>query len=310
LGFRCNKCFRVGFSGKLSGIAFSIKEERMKVTANGISMHYMLEGPESAPVITLSHSLATDLTMWEPQMESLLASYRVLRYDTRGHGKTSVPRGHYSLEMLAEDVLGLLQALGIRKTAFMGISMGGMIGQVLGLKAPDLIEALILCDTSSRIPEEAKPVWNERIETVQSKGMESQVESTIERWFTPPFREERPEVVEKIVAMIRATSPLGYIGCGHAIRDLNLTDKIPDIRVPTLIIVGEDDPGTPVSASRVIHEKIKGSELVILKSAAHLSNIEQAEAFNKAVLGFLAKIKERSERAPEDAHHRKMREGP
>jgi len=262
----------------------------MKIKANGISMHYILEGAESAPVITLSHSLATDLTMWEPQMEMLLKSYRVLRYDTRGHGKTGTPEGPYSLEVLAEDALGLLKALGIEKTFFMGISMGGMIGQVLGLKAPGLLEGLVLCDTSSRVPDEAKPIWNERIETVQKKGMESQVEATLERWLTPHYRKERPEVVEKITAMIRGTNPQGYIGCGHAIRDLNLTDKIAAIKVPTLIIVGEDDPGTPVAASQVIHEKIKGSELVILKSAAHLSNIGQAEAFNKAVLNFLGKL--------------------
>jgi 3-oxoadipate enol-lactonase len=261
----------------------------MKITAKGISMHYMLEGAESAPVITLSHSLATDLSMWEPQMEPLLKSCRVLRYDTRGHGNTETPPGPYSLEVLAEDVLGLLKVLGIEKTFFMGISMGGMIGQVLGLKAPGLLEGLVLCDTSSRVPDEAKPIWNERIETVQRKGMESQVEATLERWLTPRYRKERPAVVEKITAMIRGTNPQGYIGCGHAIRDLNLTDKIAAIKVPTLIIVGEDDPGTPVAASQVIHEKIKGSELVILKSAAHLSNIEQAEAFNKAVLNFLGK---------------------
>ena len=262
----------------------------MKITANGISMNYRLEGAESAPVITLSHSLATDLTMWDPQMDPLLKSYRVLRYDTRGHGKTEAPQGPYSLELLADDVLGLLKALGIEKTFFMGISMGGMIGQVLGLTAPGLLEGLVLCDTSSLVPDEAKPVWDERIEAVQKKGMESQEEATLERWFTPTYRKEHPEVVEKITAMIRGTKPQGYIGCGHAIRDLKLTDKIAAIKVPTLIIVGEDDPGTPVAASQVIHGRIKGSELVILKSAAHLSNIGQAEAFNTAVLNFLGKI--------------------
>jgi 3-oxoadipate enol-lactonase len=262
----------------------------MKITANGISIHYTLEGAESAPVVTLSHSLATDLNMWGPQMEKLLTSYRVLRYDTRGHGKTEVPQGPYSLEMLAEDVLGLLEALRINKTFFMGISMGGMIGQVLALKAPAVIEGLVLCDTSSLVPDEAKPIWDERIETVREKGMESQVEATIERWFTPGFRKERPEVVEKVVAMIRGTNPQGYIGCGRAIRELKLTDKLSAIKAPTLIMVGEDDPGTPVAASRVIHEKIKRSEMVILKSAAHLSNIEQASAFNKAVLNFLSKF--------------------
>jgi len=265
----------------------------MKVTANGIRIHYLLEGAESAPVITLSHSLATDLSMWEPQMGALLESWRVLRYDTRGHGKTEAPQGPYTLDLLAEDVLALLQALGIEKTVFMGISMGGMIGQVLGLKAHALLEGLVLCDTSSRIPEEARPIWNERIETVRREGMESQVEATLERWLTPPFRETHPEIVGKITAMIRNTNPQGYIGCGHAIRDLNLTDRLGAVRAPTLIIVGEDDPGTPVAASQVIHDKIEGSELAILKSAAHLSNIEQAATFNRTVLDFLGRIGEK-----------------
>ena len=172
----------------------------------------------------------------------------------------------------------------------MGISMGGMIGQVLGLKAPEILSGLILCDTASRIPDEAWPVWNERIEAVREKGMESQVDSTIERWFTPRFRDRRPEVVKGVEAMIRATSIEGYAGCAHAIRELNLTERISDIRAPTLIIVGEEDPGTPVSASEEIQRRIRNSELVVLKSAAHLSNIEQSAAFNKAVLDFLGKI--------------------
>lgn len=262
----------------------------MEITANGISIHHTLQGAEPAPVVTLSHSLATDLSMWEPQMDALLSSCRVLRYDTRGHGKTSVPPGPYSFDMLAEDAAALLDSLGIKKTVFMGISMGGMIGQVLGFKHRDLLSGLVLCDTMSRIPEEAKSIWAERIHAVQKEGMESQVESTIARWFTPAFREKSPEVVKKVEAMIRATGPEGYIGCAQAICELDLAERISAIKVPTLIIVGEDDPGTPVSASKEIHEKIKGSELVILKSAAHLSNIEQAEAFNSAVLNFLRKI--------------------
>ena len=259
----------------------------MKITANGVNVHYTLEGPETARVITLSHSLATDLSMWEPQMGPLIKSFRVLRYDTRGHGKTEAPQGPYSLEMLADDALGLLRALDIEKTFFMGISLGGMIGQALGLKAPEVLSGLILCDTASRIPEEARSVWSERIEAVRQKGMESQIESTIARWFTPSFRDGRPEEIERVETMIRATIPTGYIGCAHAIRELNLTEKIGRIRMPALILVGEEDPGTPVSASEEIHDKIKGSELVILKSAAHLSNIEQSEAFNRAVLDFL-----------------------
>jgi 3-oxoadipate enol-lactonase len=261
----------------------------MKITANGISMNYQLEGPANATVVTLSHSLATNLSMWDFQMPALTSRFRVLRYDTRGHGGTDAPEGPYSLEQLAEDVRALLHALGIPRTHFVGLSLGGMIGQILGLQYPRNLHSLVLCDTSSRVPPEAKPMWDERIHTARTQGMEPHVESTIGRWFTGPFREKHPEVVNPVRGMIRTTNPRGYIGCGQAIVALNLTDRLPAISVPTLIIVGEDDPGTPVTASRTIHEKIKGSELVILKSASHLSNLEQVEAFNRAVMAFLGK---------------------
>jgi len=259
----------------------------MKIYANGITMHYELEGPESAPVASLSHSLATDCSMWDLQAAVLKSGYRVLRYDTRGHGCTDAPEGPYTLEQLADDAKALLQALHISKTHFMGISMGGMIGQVLALKDPGLLRSLILCDTSSRIPEEALPVWEERIGLAQQQGMDALVESTMERWFTAPFRAKPIPVLEKIRGMIRTTPLKGYIGCSRAIMKLNLTERLTEIELPTLIVVGEEDPGTPVAASQTIHEQIKGSELVILKSAAHLSNIEQQKGFNTAVLDFL-----------------------
>jgi 3-oxoadipate enol-lactonase len=262
----------------------------MKITANGISINYTLEGPASAPVVTLSHSLATNLSMWDPQIPALISRYRVLRYDTRGHGGTDAPEGPYSLEQLAEDARALLQALGIARTHFIGLSLGGFIGQILALKYPQMLHGLVLCDTSSRVPPEARPTWDERIKVTRTQGMEPHVEPTVGRWFTAPFREKHPEVVDRVRPMIRATSPRGYIGCCQAIAGLDLTDRLHAISAPTLIIVGEDDPGTPVAASRTIHEKIRGSELVILKSASHLSNMEQPEAFNRAVTGFLSKL--------------------
>jgi 3-oxoadipate enol-lactonase len=262
----------------------------MKITANGITMHYEMEGSESAPVVTLSHSLATDLSMWDLQVAALKSGYRVLRYDTRGHGGTDAPEGPYTLEQLAEDAGALLQALGIRKTHFMGISMGGMIGQTLALKDPGLLRSLILCDTSSRIPEEALPVWEERIGLAQKQGMDALVESTMERWFTASFRRKPLPELEKVRRMIRTTPVKGYAGCSRAIMRLNLTVRLREITLPTFIVVGEEDPGTPVAASQAIHEHIKGSELVILKSAAHLSNIEQQQAFNTAVTGFLKRL--------------------
>ncbi len=241
----------------------------MKVRTNGIETHYTLEGAAGAPVVTLSHSLATDLSMWEPQMAALRARYRVLSYDTRGHGGTDVPATAYTLDQL--------------------LSMGGMIGQTLALKHPEVFASLSLCDTSSRIPAEAKPLWADRIKTAETQGMEPLVEPTLARWLTAPFRERRKDVADKVAAMIRSTPPKGYAGCCHAIAALDLTERISAISLPTFVIVGEEDQGTPVAASKVMHERIKGSQLVILPSAAHLSNLEQPQAFTDALIGFLDK---------------------
>jgi 3-oxoadipate enol-lactonase len=262
----------------------------MNITVNGISVHYTLEGPASGPFITMSNSLASNLSMWEPQMPVLTSRYRVLRYDTRGHGGTDATAGPYSLDELSEDVRALLQALGITRTHFIGLSMGGMIGQIMALKYPQMLQSLVLCDTMSRVPTEAKPMWDDRIHTAETGGMEPLVEPTLARWFTEPFRQKGSPVLDQVRTMIRSTPPRGYTGCCHAIAALNLTDHLKAISLPTLIIVGEDDPATPVAASRVIHEQIKGSELVILRAAAHLSNLEQPEGFNQALTAFLSKV--------------------
>lgn len=262
----------------------------MKTTANGISVNYTLDGPASAPVVTLSHSLAADLAMWDPQMKALTATYRVLRYDTRGHGGTDAPAGAYTLEQLAEDARALLHTLGVTKTHWIGLSMGGMIGQTLALSSPGLFLSLALCDTSSRVPAEARPIWQERIATAETQGMEPLVEPTIGRWFTAPFREQRQDVVDPVRTRIRTTNPRGYAGCCHAISELDLTDKLSAIKLPTLIVVGEEDQGTPVAASQAIQAKIAGSRLEIITSAAHLSNLEQPEAFTRIVTSFLSRV--------------------
>jgi len=259
----------------------------MKIQANGISVNYTFDGPANAPVVTLSNSLATNLGMWEPTLPALTSRFRVLRYDTRGHGQTEAPRGAYTLEQLAEDALGLLRALDVQRTHWVGLSLGGMIGQTLALKAPDALMSLSLCDTSSRLPADAKPMWDERIRTAETKGMEPLVESTLARWFTAPFRERHKDVVDRVATMIRTTPVAGYAGCCQAIAALNLTDRLSAIKLPTVVIVGEDDPGTPVAASRVIADNIKGARLDIIPAAAHLSNMEQPEAFNRALSGFL-----------------------
>ena len=263
----------------------------MKISANGISVNYTFDGPANAPVVTMSHSLATDLGMWDPTLPALTSRFRVLRYETRGHGQTEAPRGAYTLEQLAEDALALLRALNVQRTHWVGLSMGGMIGQALALKAPDALLSLSLCDTSSRIPAEAKPQWEDRVRTAEAKGMEPLVEPTLARWFTAPFRERHKDVVEKVAKMIRTTPVAGYAGCCQAISALNLTDRLSAIKLPTVVIVGEDDPGTPVAASRVIAENIKGARLDIIPAAAHLSNMEQPEAFNRALSSFLGGVR-------------------
>jgi 3-oxoadipate enol-lactonase len=260
----------------------------MRTVANGIVTRYALEGPADAPVVTLSHALAASLEMWEPQLPALTERYRVLRYDTRGHGGSEVPPGAYTLDTLADDVLGLLDALGIARTHFVGLSMGGMIGQTLALKRPEVLGGLVLADTSSHVPPESGPMWDERVATAGQRGMAALAEGTLERWFTAPFIARSPEVVDGIRGLIRTTAPLGFIGCSRAIQRLNTTDRLGEIRLPSLIIVGEQDMGTPVAAAEVIHQGIAGSKLVVLDPAAHLSNIEQAAKFNQALTAFLA----------------------
>ncbi len=259
----------------------------MKITANGIGIRYELEGPETAPVVVMSHSLAANVAMWDDQMP-VLSGYRVLRYDTRGHGGTDVPEGDYTLDQLARDVLGLLDALAIEKAHFVGLSMGGMVGQTAALADPGRFLSLSLCDTSSRIPPEARALWNERMTAARAGGMESLVDSTIDRWFSPEFRSAEPGPVDRVRDMVRATAVAGFTGCCAAIRDLDLTDRLAEIRIPTLLVVGEHDPGTPVAAHEVIRDRIAGSRLVVIDRARHFTNVETADIFNDTLTTFLA----------------------
>jgi 3-oxoadipate enol-lactonase len=259
----------------------------MRIKVNGMQMNYELSGKKGSPVVVLSHSLASSLVMWNPQMDALNPHFQVLRYDIRGHGKSDVPPGPYTLELLAGDIIGLLDALDIERVHFVGLSIGGMIGQSLALNHIHRLRSLALCDSASVIPQEAQPIWQERINKALSKGMEAQIDETMERWFTPSFLKQSSPMLEIIRKQILATSVQGYIGCAEAIRKLNYLDRLSEIKISTLIMVGEDDPGTPVSASEAMHKQLSKSKLVILPSARHLSNIEQAEAFNATLLKFL-----------------------
>lgn len=256
-----------------------------KVFANGINIAYRFDGPVDAPVVLLSNSLMSNLSMWDPQIAVLEKSYRVLRYDTRGHGATDDPPGPYSIKLLAEDAIALLDGLGIDKVHFAGLSMGGMIAQYAGANFPERVASLLLCDTASEMP--TLEMWNDRISMAESQGIPAMVEPTLKRWFTAPYLARQHPDLEKVAEMIRTTSPIGYVGCASAVRDMSQTSMLKNIKAPTIIIVGEDDPACTVAQSRVLEEQIVGSTLVILPEAAHLANIEQIDAFNQAMTTFL-----------------------
>ena len=259
----------------------------MKIRANGIEINYEIHGKEGAPWLTLSHSLACSVRMWDPQVAALKDRYRILAFDTRGHGASEAPKGAYTLELLADDLFFLLKELKIAATHYCGLSMGGMIGQTFALKYPGIFQTLALADTTSRYPAEAWKVWQDRVKVVEAQGMQPLAQPTLERWFTEPFRRTNPATVDGIRKLILATPPAGYIGCSNAIPKINLTARLKEIKCPILVIVGADDPGTPVSMAKEMHDNAPGSKLVILPSAAHLANLEQPEAFTKALRGFL-----------------------
>lgn len=260
------------------------------IAVNGIDIAYQIDGPDDAPIVVMSNSLASNLSMWDAQVAALVPRYRVVRYDTRGHGQTSAPGGTYSIDLLVDDLIGLLDALGIKKSAFCGLSLGGMIGQQLGIAHADRFTGLVLADTISRWPEGAGVLWAGRIRAARQQGMKALVSATLERWFTPSFLEARPPEVEKIAQMIEATPVPGYAGCCDAISKIDFTDQLSAITLPTLVICGADDPATPVAASEVIHQNIAGSELAVIEQASHLANVEQPAAFGEALIGFLDRL--------------------
>jgi 3-oxoadipate enol-lactonase len=257
----------------------------MKARTNGIDTNYTIEG--EGPWLVFSHSLACNVAMWEPQIKAFSKRYKVVCYDTRGHGQSSAPAGAYTLDQLADDAKALLDSLGIKSCHWVGLSMGGMIAQTFQLKYPGIFKTMTLADTTSRYPAELQSTWQARIDTASSKGMEPIVQPTLERWFTEPYRKSGAPVVGRIAEAIRATPVPGFVGCCHAIPKINVSARLKEVKIPSLVIVGEQDPGTPVSMAQEIHENLPGSELVIIPSAAHLSNLEQPEAFNKALAGFL-----------------------
>lgn len=257
----------------------------MQARINDLVVNYEVSG--QGPWLTLSHSLATTLHMWQPQMQALSQHFTVLRYDTRGHGLTAAPPAPYTLEQLADDAHALLQHLGVARSHWLGLSMGGMVGQMLALRQPHLLHRVVLADTTGQVPPAGAQIWADRVVTARAQGMQAVVQPTLSRWFTDTFHAAHPLLMEHIGAMIASTPLEGYAGCCAAIATTNTLEALKQQRSPALVIVGEQDQGTPPAAARALAQHWPGAQLVLLPDAAHLSNMEQPDAFNAAVLGFL-----------------------
>ena len=250
-------------------------------------LNYRLDGPQGAPVLVLSNSLGTDLGMWDAQIPAFTEHFQVLRYDTRGHGQSLVSEGPYSIEQLGRDVLALLDALHIERAHFCGLSMGGLIGQWLGIHAGERLNKLVVCNTAAKIGEPS--VWNPRIEMVLRDGpaaMAGLRDASIARWFTEDYAQAHPEQVKRITDMLAATSPQGYAANCAAVRDADFRDQLGAIKVPLLIIAGTEDAVTPPSGSHYIQEHVPGAQYAEFY-AAHLSSVQAGDAFSQRVLAFL-----------------------
>jgi 3-oxoadipate enol-lactonase len=255
----------------------------MKAKVNGTELNYEVSGSEGKPWLVLSHSLACTVRMWDPQVAAFQGRFRILNYDMRGHGASAAPDGAYTLDMLADDVVGLMKELKIQSAIYVGLSIGGMIGQTLALRQTKLFDKMVLADTGHAQPPEAIKQWDDRIRIAQTQGMRALVPSTMERWFTPSFRESPP--AKKIAELIANTPVAGYVGCGRAIMKLNTTARLKEIKLPVLAIAGEADPAAP--GTKYVGENVPGAKLVMLKQAAHIANVEQPEKFNQALRDFL-----------------------
>jgi 3-oxoadipate enol-lactonase len=252
---------------------------------NDVRIHYELAGPAHAPVLMFSNSLGTNLSMWDAQVSEVTKKFRVLRYDKRGHGQSSVPPTPYTIEQLGRDAAALLDFLKLDTVHFCGLSIGGQTGMWLGIHAPRRLKKLVLCNTGAKIG--SPETWKPRIDAVRKGGLKAISDAVIERWFTAGFRAKEPATISKIQQALESTNPEGYAGCCAAVRDFDCREKLGGIPTPTLVIAGAHDPATPPADGRFVAEKIPAARYVEL-NAAHLSNLEDRDRFTAEVVNFLA----------------------
>jgi 3-oxoadipate enol-lactonase len=254
------------------------------VEVGDLRLNYRFDGPQKAPVVVLSNSLGTNLSMWDPQATVLCEKFCVLRYDTRGHGLSTVTPGPYAIEQLGRDVLALLDALEVESAYFCGLSMGGMIGMWLGIHAANRMKGLVLCNTAAKIG--TADTWNARIKDVKERGMAAIATTVVLRWFSEDFVKKSPEVIEAMRQMLLQAPPGGYAACCAAVRDADFSQDLSRATARTLVIAGAQDPVIPSAHAHLVAGGIPGASYLELQ-AAHLSNIEAAPQFSAALLKFL-----------------------
>jgi 3-oxoadipate enol-lactonase len=260
----------------------------MHITANGISINYQVDGKDG-PWLVLSNSLATDLSMWDEQAGALSSTYRVLRYDQRGHGKTEATAGRYTFELLMADALALMDALAIAHAHFCGLSMGGATALGLAQRHPARINRVVVCDSGCASTPQSAQQWEERIAVAQQEGMAALVEPTVTRWFPPEVVAAKPPYLDHVRAMIRATPVAGFIGCAAALADHDFRSKVSSTKPPVLFIAGEKDAGGAVAiAMRGLHHTLPSSRYVELAGAGHISNLDDPQGFTGALRSFLS----------------------
>ena len=260
-------------------------------TTSTPALHYSVREPRSgrAPRLTvvLSHALGCDLSMWDALANQLACDCRVISYDHRGHGSSEAPAGLYAMADLADDAARLLRELDTGPVVWIGLSMGGMVGQELALRHPSLVRGLVLANTTSGYPEAARALWEQRIATVREQGIEAIADAVMGRYFHDGFRARQAATVERFRRRLVSTDPLGYVGCCNAVGGVDTTERLPRIAVPVLVIAGELDQGTPVAMSQAMTEAIPGARMVVLPEASHLGAIEQPELFAQHAVSFL-----------------------
>ena len=259
----------------------------MKVNSNGVTLNVKIEGPDNVPCLILSHGVATNLSMWDGVVPLFSQRYRVVRYDTRGHGRSQATPGEYTLSQLGGDVVGLMDALEISKAHFCGLSLGGMTGLGLALNRADRFNSVIIADARAAAVPAYRDAWAQRAAVARSSGIETLVEPSVSRWFTDAFRASQKQEVARVKAMVRATSVDGYCGCAAALAGLNYASQLGEILLPMLYLVGAEDQGAPPAIMREMRDATPGSRYVEIADAGHLSAVDQPAAFARAVLDFL-----------------------